>query len=98
MQEGLQTDAVRHIEQARPLGAVDLVPAGSEQVDLHPLRQDLGLAEALHGIHVEEGLRIGRLDGPADLRDRLHGADLIVGVHDRHQDRVGADSRRHLVR
>ena len=98
VQEGLQTDTVRHIEQARPLGAVDLVAACRQQVDLHPLGQDLRLAEALHGVHVEEGLRIGCLDGPADLRDRLYGADLIVGVHDRDQDGVGADRRSHLVR
>lgn len=52
------------------------------------------LSKPLRGVRVERNaLRTAK---SADFLDRLDGANHIVGRHDRHQNRVGADESRDI--
>lgn len=53
------------------------------------------LAYRLDGIRVKEHARLAR--DPADLSDRLDRADLVVRVHDRHEDGIGPEGAPHVV-
>jgi hypothetical protein len=84
MNKRLQRRAVAHIERAYALRRVQLVTGDREQVDARPVDRGFNLADGLRSIGVHEhALRVG---DPLDLRDRLDGADLVVGVHDANQD------------
>ena len=76
---------------------MDLVAAHGEQVDSPFLGVDLRLAESLHRVHMEKRGGILGIDALCDLLYGLHRSDLVVGVHDGHQDRVIPDSFFHQV-
>ena len=71
----------RKPRSADPRRSVDLVGAGAHQVDLPGNRVDGQLAEALHRIHMEHGLRCGLMDDPSDPVDGLDQTRLIIDVH-----------------
>ena len=93
-----QPHAVCNIEKSGSLGTMDLVSADRQKVNIHPFGINLCLAEALHCIDMKERIRICGFDGLSDLFDRLHCADNIIRMHNRHQDRVRTDSCRDLFR
>ena len=68
--------------------AADLVPGEGEQVDAARGEVDRHLADGLHRVGVDrDAVRVRDATRP---RDRLDGADLVVGPHHRHQgDRAG---------
>ena len=79
------------IEGADALGTVGLVRREGHQVDLELVQVDLHLAGRLRRIDVEQhAAGTGQLTDGGDVVDR---ADLVVDVHDRHQDGVLAQRR-----
>ena len=85
------------VERADALRPVDLVRREREQVDAQAVDVEVERAGRLHGVGVEGDARVVRLDDARDLGDRLDGADLVVGVHDGDQGRVGAQGAREVV-
>jgi hypothetical protein len=65
------------------------------QIDVELLDVERCLAHALNGVGVQQHAALAR-DG-ADFLDGLHGADLVVGEHDRHQDGVVGDGAPHGI-
>ena len=78
-------------ECAGALRAVELVRRDREQIDAERGHVDRQLAGRLHGVGVEQGAVPVRDVG--QLRDRLHRADLVVGVHHGDERRVAGDGR-----
>ena len=70
-------------ERADAVRATDLVPGDRHRVDPGSGEVERQLAECLDrvGVH-RDAVGVRDLD---DLGDRLHGADLVVGPHHRHQ-------------
>ena len=79
-----------------PFGPVHLVRRQRRQVDARRVDVERDLADALDRVDVEE--RALLLDDRADLLDRVDGADLVVGEHDRDQDRLVGHRRSHRRR
>ncbi len=69
-----------------------------EQVDAKRLHVQIEDSGGLHGVGVEDGLRVLLLDGAHGLGERLDRADLVVDVHDADEDRVAANSVLQLAR
>ena len=67
------------------------MPRQRQQIDLQVVDRHGDLADRLHGVRVE--LRAVRVGDPGELGDRLHRADLIVSMHDRHEDGLVRDRR-----
>ena len=88
---GAQLHPLIHIEEAHALGAVELVSADGEHVDVSLFGPDPELAVGLDGIRVEIAGRILLLYDPAQLFDGLYGSDLVIDIHDAYQDRVRPD-------
>src|SRR3989344_4143313 len=88
---GLQAHArlAAHVPGADALGAVGLVRGQAHQVDGQLVQVDVDLAGGLGRVHVEDDALF--TTQRADGRDVLNDADLVVHVHDRDQDGVGAD-------
>ena len=87
--------AAPHVERADALRAVHLVRAERHQIDLHLVDVERHLADRLHRVGVEEDPLL--LRDRADLGDRLQHADLVVGGHDRDEDRLVGDRGAQLV-
>ena len=83
------------VERAHALRAVHLVRAERQQIDLQVVDVDRDLADRLHGVGVEQDPLL--LRDRADLGDRLQHADLVVGGHDRDEDRLVGDGGAQLV-
>ena len=83
------------IERATPLGSVDLVAAHRQQINAVALHIDGNLTHPLGGITVEQNLFF--FSDCADLSNWVDRADLVVGVHDRDEDRLVGDSVAHGV-
>ena len=78
-----------------PLGPYILCADIAHQVDARALTSKGILPSALHRVAVEEHAR--SLAHRADLGDRLDHADLVVGGHDRDEDRLVGDGRLAVV-
>ena len=88
-----------HPQRTDALGAVHLVRRDRDEVGLRRFDVERNLAGALHGVDVEQRLRVLRLDRRADRVDVLDDADLVVREHDADDDRlVGHRGRHHLGR
>ena len=83
--------AALDVQRADALGGVQLVAGEREQIDVLELavQVDRHLADRLRGVGVEDDRRIGLLGEPRELLDGKDHARLVVGVHDRDQQRVG---------
>ena len=87
--------AAPHVERADALRSVHLVGGHRGQVDLQLVHVERNLADGLHGVGVEENALL--LRDRADLGDRLNHADLVVGGHDRDEDRLVGDRVAEIV-
>ena len=65
------------------------------QIGLQPLDVYWNLAGGLDSIGME--VHAGFFRDGADFLDRLNRSNLIVGVHDRNQNRVGPDGAPHVA-
>ncbi len=80
-----------HIQRADALGAVHLVRRERRQIHAGGLDVERHLADALHRVGVEQRQLVLALDQLADGGDVLDHADLVVGQHDRDQQRLVGD-------
>ena len=78
VQHRLERDAAAHDERADALRRADLVAGERERVDAELVERERQPAGRLHGVGVDERAR--RVGDRGELGDRLHGADLVVGV------------------
>lgn len=88
--------AAAAVQRADALGRVKLVARDGQEVDSEGFRVDRDFAQALRRVGVEcngrGAFRARRFQHSRDLRDGVDGANLVVGVHDRAQDRGWLDS------
>ena len=96
VQERPEAGGLLNVKTAYPGRAVKLVGRKTEQI--HPQFLDI------HGNHPHRSDRIG-VEGdfflpgdPGDFLDGLDGPDLVIAVHDGHQDGLGGDGLGHLGR
>ena len=68
------------VQQPHPLGPVELVGRGAQEIDVELIRRKREMAEGLDGVGMETDAPLA--GEPADLGDRLDRPDLVVGVHD----------------
>ena len=87
--------AAADVERADALRAVHLVRADRRHVDLQVVDVEGHLADRLHRVGMEKDSFLFR--DRANLPDRLEHADLVVGHHDRDENRLVADRRFQLV-
>jgi len=87
--------APAHVEGPYALRAVELVGGERDEVEPERLHVQRDLARRLRRVAVEE--HAAPLREPPQLRQRLHDADLVVGVHHRQQDGAIAERPRHVV-
>ena len=80
------------VERADALRPAHLVRADGRHVHLQIVDVERNLADRLHGVGVEQDALL--LRDRADLGDRLNHADLVVGGHDRDEDRLVGDGGR----
>ncbi len=79
----LTVDLTAHDERAHAVRAAELVAGERERVDAGGGEVDRHVTDRLHGVGVDGDAVLG---GDRDhLVDRLEGADLVVGPHDRDQ-------------
>ena len=64
------------------------MPAYGKKIDLPFFRGYRHFSVSLHGIHMEQRLRIPLFDDPPRLFHRLHCADLVIDLHDRNEDGI----------
>ena len=74
--------AIADVEDADALRAIQLVSGEAEEIDAEGRGRDIHGAGRLHGIGVDDYVRVLRFRDPRDLRDRLERPDLVVGGHD----------------
>ena len=84
----IHSDAVFYIQKSDTFRAMYLMSADRQQIHIHSGRIDPELAESLHGVHMEQCLRVTALDQRTGFRHRLYTSDLVIYMHDRYQDRV----------
>ena len=87
VKELAQARAAADVESADAFWSVELVPGKREQVEFESVHIDRNFARGLHGVGVEVDVGFGR--DLADFFEGLHGAELIVGVHDGDQHGLG---------
>ena len=85
-----------HPERADALGPVNLVTRERGHVDLHLLHVERHLADALHGVDVEQHTFFPR--HLAELGDGLDRADLVVRQHHGDKDGLVRDRLAQLLR
>jgi len=88
---------VTDVQRADPLGSLELVGAERHEVGAQRLDVEVDVRRRLDGIDVEQEA-LARPHARGDLGDRLDRADLVVGEHDRDQDRLVVEGRLELVR
>ena len=86
LKNGRQPDAALHPQRPDAFRAVELVRRHRQQIDAELPDVHRYLARALHGIGVKQ--RPVSMGDGGELGDRLDRADLVVGVHHRHEGRV----------
>ena len=87
---------VAHVESADALRPLELVGAERDEVGAKRLDVEVDVRRRLDGVDVEDDALAGP-DARGDLGDRLDRADLVVGEHDRDQDRLVVERRLELV-
>jgi len=83
---GRQGDAVADVQGADPLGAVELMGRDRQQIDAQGAHIQRKLAGGLHSVGVHQ--RAVGMGSGGDVRQGLHRADFVVGVHDADQDGI----------
>ena len=87
--KGSKLQPLPDIKEAHALGAVELVGAGAEHVDMKLIHVDGLVAVGLDRVRMEQDAVL--LCHFADLPDGLDGTDLIIGEHHGDQDRIRTD-------
>ncbi len=87
---------VADVQRADALRALELVGAERHEVRAERLDVEVDVRRGLDGVDVEDDALAGA-DPGGDLGDRLDRADLVVGEHDRDQDRLVVERRLELV-
>ena len=85
------------VQRADALRALELVGAERDEVGAERLDVEVDVRRGLDGVDVEQDALAGP-DPRGDLGDRLDRADLVVGEHDRDEDRLVVERRLELVR
>ena len=85
-QDRVHSCAALDPQRAGSLRSIELVGRQREEIDAECSNIDGNLADRLHGVGVKHGVTLVR-DG-RQFRDRLNRANLVVRVHDRHEDGV----------
>ncbi len=96
VEEAGELDAGADEERPDALRRVELVPGQREEVDAEDPDVDGHLPDRLRGVGVDEDALLVREAG--DLREVLDRPDLVVGVHDRDEDRLGRQRLRDVAR
>ena len=91
-----ELDGGPHPEGAGPRRPVQVVGRERQQVDVAVVDEERHAPGGADRVDVER--HAAPTGAPTDLPDRLDGADLAVGRHDRDEHRVVADRPRHRVR
>src|SRR5262249_51223846 len=77
------------IKRADALGRIELVAGDGQQIDAELIHVDWNLANRLRRVGVDE--RADGAGGTGNPCDRLQGADLVLGMDDRHKGGVAID-------
>jgi len=76
----LQTRAAANVKCADAFGAVEFVRGNGKKIDAESFYVERNFSGGLYGVGVEINVTLrGEF---SDLRERLHGAEFVVGVHD----------------
>jgi len=76
----LQTRAAANVKRSDAFGAVEFVGGDGKKIDAESFYVERNFSGGLHGIGVEIDVTLrGEF---SNLRERLHGAEFVVGVHD----------------
>ena len=89
VQNRLERGPLPNIEQAGALGTTELVGGDREEVHTEVLDIDLGGAEGLHRIAMDQDVGLVLFDGRGDSRNVLDHSGLVVEVHHRDDCSVG---------
>ena len=76
-------------------GPVELVSGDRGDIDVHLVHVDRNFADRLHRVGVENDAALAA--DLANFGDRLQDANLVVGGHDRDQDRLVIDGALQIV-
>ena len=87
---------VSDVQRADALGTLELVRAERDEIGAERLDVEVDIRRGLDGIDVDHD-PLARPDLADDLGDRLDRADLVVGEHDRDEDRLVVERRLELV-
>ena len=82
----IDAHAAADIQRADALGRIELMAGERQHIDAQLVHVNRHRADSLHRIRVEEDIvRPGDL---RNFRNRLNGADFVVGKHDRNENRL----------
>jgi len=95
VQELAQTRAAAHVQGTDALRGIQLVTGDGEEIESHSVDINGNFAGGLNRVGVE--VDVGLFGDPADFRERLDGAKLIVGVHDGDENCFRVDSAAQVV-
>lgn len=96
MQQVEKSEPLADVEQAHAFRRVELVPGHREQMHAQRIHQGRDLAHRLRRVGVEQGAVFVRNVGQG--RDGLNRADLVVGLHNRHEHGVRRHRASQVVR
>ena len=81
--------ACTDIQKSDALWSVQLMSAGAQHIDITFIYIDGKMTVSLHRICMEQdAMLMGDL---SDLADRFYRSDLVIGIHNRDQDRIWPD-------
>ena len=95
VQKLAQTCSATNVQSADALGRIQFMSGNREQIDLELVDVDRDFSCGLHGVGVE--VDVGFFREAADFLERLHGAELVIGVHDADENRFGPDGPAQLL-
>ena len=96
VEELAHADATFDKESADTLGCVKLVAREREQVKLERPYVNGNLADGLHRVGVE--VDVGFRGDTANVRERLDGAEFVVGMHNGNERGFGANGLAQIVK
>ena len=84
------------IQHADPFRSVEFVRGQGQHIDIFLHDMNFHMAHRLYGVGMKEHALVTA--DFSQLRNGLDGADLVIGVHDGYQSRIGTDGGGQLVR
>src|SRR5262245_34654969 len=95
MDQRLDRQPAAHEQRADAFWRVNLVAGDRQKIDAELVDASCDLADRLRSVGVEQGPALAGNAGA--LRDRLDGSDLVIGMHDAHEDRARRDRLAEIV-